>query len=64
MQQSLNLVKWLISPLPEMINQVCKKYSLENSYDKETSDETFDIFSIVAGLWHKVFFTDFNYHTY
>ena len=24
-------VKWLISPLPEMINQICKKYSLEKS---------------------------------
>ena len=26
-------IKLLISPLPEMINQICKKYSLENSQD-------------------------------
>ena len=24
-------IKWLISPLPEMINQICKKFSLDNS---------------------------------
>ena len=28
-------IKWFISPLPEVINQICKKYSLENSYDKK-----------------------------
>ena len=33
-------IKLLISPLPEMINQICKKYSLENSQDKKTSDDT------------------------
>ena len=27
-----------------MINQICKKYSLENSQDKKTSDDTCDIF--------------------
>ena len=36
--------KLLISPLLEMINQICKKYSLENSQDKKTSDDTCDIF--------------------
>ena len=35
-------IKWLISPLPEMINQICKRYSLNNY--KKTSDETCDIF--------------------
>ena len=25
-------------------NQICKKYGLENSLDKKTSDETCDIF--------------------
>ena len=24
-------IKWLISPLPEIIYQICKRYSLENS---------------------------------
>ena len=33
-------IKFLISPLPEMINQICKKYSLVNSQDKKTSDDT------------------------
>ena len=37
-------IKLLISPLPEMINQICKKYSLENSQDNKTSDDTCDIF--------------------
>ena len=37
-------IKLLISPLTEMINQICKKYSLENSQDKKTSDDTCDIF--------------------
>ena len=37
-------IKLLMSPLPEMINQICKKYSLENSQDKKTSDDTCDIF--------------------
>ena len=37
-------IKLLIFPLPEMINQICKKYSLENSQDKKTSDDTCDIF--------------------
>ena len=37
-------IKLLISPLPEMINQICKKYGLENSQDKKTSDNTSDIF--------------------
>ena len=37
-------IKLLISPLPEMINQICKKYSLENPQDKKTSDDTCDIF--------------------
>ena len=37
-------IKLLISPLPEMINQICKKYSLENSQDKKTSDDMCDIF--------------------
>ena len=37
-------LKLLIFPLPEMINQICKKYSLENSQDKKTSDDTCDIF--------------------
>ena len=41
-------IKLLISPLPEMINQICKKYSLENSQDKKTSDDTCDIFSDVT----------------
>ena len=27
-----------------MINQICKKYSLENSQDKKTGDDTYDIF--------------------
>ena len=27
-----------------MMNQTCKKYSLENSQDTETSDDTCDIF--------------------
>ena len=30
-------IEWIISPLPEVINQICKKHSLENSYDKKTS---------------------------
>ena len=37
-------IKLLISPLPEMINQICKKYSLVNYKDKKTSDDTCDIF--------------------
>ena len=37
-------IKLLMSPLPEMINQICKKYSLENSQDKKASDDTCDIF--------------------
>ena len=37
-------IKLLISPLPEMINQICKKYSLEKSQEKKTSDNTCDIF--------------------
>ena len=37
-------IKLFISPLPEMINQICKKYGLENSQDKKTSDDTCDIF--------------------
>ena len=36
--------KLLISPLPEMINQICKQYGLDNSQDKKTSDDTCDIF--------------------
>ena len=36
--------KWLLSPFPEMINNICKKYSFENSQDKETSNEICDIF--------------------
>ena len=27
-----------------MINQICKKYSLENAQDKKTSDDSCDIF--------------------
>ena len=27
-----------------MINQICKKYSLENTQDKKTSDDRCDIF--------------------
>ena len=27
-----------------MINQICKKYSLENYQDKKTSDDKYDIF--------------------
>ena len=37
-------IKLLISPLPETINQICKKYSLENAQDKITSDDTCDTF--------------------
>ena len=37
-----------MSPLPEMINQICKKYSLENYQDKKTSDDICDIFSEVT----------------
>ena len=37
-------IKLLISVLPEMINQICKKYGLENSQDKKTSADTCDIF--------------------
>ena len=37
-------IKLPISPLPEMINQICKKYILENYQDKKTSDDTCDIF--------------------
>ena len=37
-------IKLLISPLPDMINQICKKYSLENFQDKKTRDDTCDIF--------------------
>ena len=33
-------IKLLISPLPEIINQICKSYSLENSQDKKTNDDT------------------------
>ena len=33
-------IKLLISPLPETLNQICKKYSLENSQDKKSSDDT------------------------
>ena len=43
-QKIPTLIKLLISPLPEMINQICKKYSLEISHDKKTSDDTCDIF--------------------
>ena len=41
-------IKLLISPLQEMINQICKKYSLENSQDKKTGDGTCDILSEVT----------------
>ena len=37
-------IQWLISPLPEVINQICKTHSLENSCDKKTSNELCDIF--------------------
>ena len=37
-QEILTPKKWLISSLPEVINQICKKHSLENSYDKKTSN--------------------------
>ena len=37
-------IKLLISPLLEMTNQICKKYSLGNYQDKKTSDDTCDIF--------------------
>ena len=37
-------IKLLIYPLPEMISQICKKYSLENFQDKKTNDDTCDIF--------------------
>ena len=37
-------IKFLMSSLPEMINQICKKYSLDNSQDKKTSDDTCDVF--------------------
>ena len=43
-QQIPTPIKLLISPLPEMINQICKKYSLENPQDKKTNDDTCDIF--------------------
>ena len=36
--------KWLISPLLEALNPICKRYSLENSQDKKTSNETCNIF--------------------
>ena len=41
-------IKLLISPLLEMINQICKKYSLENYQDRKTSADTCDIFSEVT----------------
>ena len=31
-QKIPTLTKWLISPLPELINQICKKYNLKNPY--------------------------------
>ena len=37
-------IKLLIPPFPEMINQICKKHSLENPQDKKTSADTCDIF--------------------
>ena len=37
-------IKLLISPVPEMINQICEKYSLENAQDKKTNDDTSAIF--------------------
>ena len=43
-QKIPTLIKLLMSPLPEMINQICRKYSLENSQDKKTTDDTCDIF--------------------
>ena len=33
-----------VSPHPEMINQIYKKYGLENSQDKKTSDGACHIF--------------------
>ena len=36
--------KLLISPFPGTINHICKKYSLEKSYDKKTSNEIGNIF--------------------
>ena len=36
--------KWLVSPFSEVIDQICKKHSLENSYDKKTSNELCNIF--------------------
>ena len=32
-------IKWLISPPLEMINQICKKYSLENCSDEKNYNE-------------------------
>ena len=43
-QKILTSIKLLMPPLPETINQICKKYSLENSQDKKTSNDTCDIF--------------------
>ena len=44
MQKIVTPIKWLISPFPEVINQICKKHSSENSYDKKTNNETCNIF--------------------
>ena len=44
MQKIPTPIKLLISPLQEMIIQICKKYGLENSQDKKTTDDTCDIF--------------------
>ena len=37
-QKIPNPIKWR-TPLPEVINQIRKKHSSENSYDKKTSNE-------------------------
>ena len=38
--ENTHSIKLLISPLPEIINKIYKKYSLENSQDKKSSDDT------------------------
>ena len=43
-QKMATPIKLPISPLPEMINQICKTFSSDNSQDKKTGDDTCDIF--------------------
>ena len=56
-QKIPNLIKWLIPPLPEVINQICRKHNLKNSYDRVVSFKL----RIQAWFIHDTFMMHFRY---